>query len=172
MTTFVIDPPSSILGGECKEYCFPTAEMPAGPAIWESDTALRTYDVLVIEDNELTAQYIASLLETAGYKALLAESGQEGSDLCDRFIPQVILMDIGLPDIDGISLSKNLRKDPRFTGIPMIAVTADTESDKLDSLFDAGMNGCIYKKDLNFETLIWEINRQISLSSQNKGGKA
>jgi CheY-like chemotaxis protein len=80
--------------------------------------------VLVVEDNRDSAESLRRLLELCGYAVTIAETAKEGLDAAKSILPDVILCDIGLPDSDGFSLARALRKNPETSGARLIAVTA------------------------------------------------
>jgi len=80
--------------------------------------------VLVVEDNRDSAESLRRLLELCGYAVTIAESAKEGLDVARSILPDVVLCDIGLPDSDGFSLARALRKNPETSTARLIAVTA------------------------------------------------
>lgn len=80
--------------------------------------------VLVVEDNRDSAESLRRLLELCGYAVTIAETAKEGLDAAKSLRPDVILCDIGLPDSDGFSLARALRKHPETSTARLIAVTA------------------------------------------------
>ena len=80
--------------------------------------------VLVVEDNRDSAESLRRLLELCGYAVTVAETAKEGLDAAKSIVPDVILCDIGLPDSDGFSLARALRKNPETSTARLIAVTA------------------------------------------------
>ncbi len=85
--------------------------------------ALRVLRVLIIEDNLDAAQTLLDLLEIFGHQADLALSGPAGLDLARRRRPDVVLCDIGLPEMDGYAVARELRSDPVTAPIHLIALT-------------------------------------------------
>jgi len=80
--------------------------------------------VLVVEDNRDSAESLRRLLELCGYAVTIAETAKEGLDAAKSILPDVVLCDIGLPDSDGFSLARALRKNPETSTVRLIAVTA------------------------------------------------
>jgi CheY-like chemotaxis protein len=80
--------------------------------------------VLVVEDNRDSAESLRRLLELCGYAVTIAETAKEGLDAAKSIRPDVVLCDIGLPDSDGFSLARALRKNPETSAARLIAVTA------------------------------------------------
>jgi two-component system cell cycle response regulator DivK len=84
----------------------------------------RTKTVLVVEDNELNMKLFNDLLEAHGYAVLQARTGPEALAAARRQRPDLILMDIQLPEISGLQVTQEILKDPRLADVPVIAVTA------------------------------------------------
>ena len=80
--------------------------------------------VLVVEDNELNMKLFHDLLEGIGYKTVETRNGLEAIDLARKHRPDLILMDIQLPEVSGLEVTKWLKEDDELRSIPVIAVTA------------------------------------------------
>jgi len=80
--------------------------------------------VLIVEDNELNMKLFHDLLEAHGYATLQARTGPEALALAEEHEPDLILMDIQLPEISGLQVTQELKKNEALTKIPVIAVTA------------------------------------------------
>jgi two-component system cell cycle response regulator DivK len=80
--------------------------------------------VLIVEDNDLNVKLFRDLLETHGYKTMRSRGGVEAIELARTHKPCLILMDIQLPEVDGLELTRRLKQDPQLKSIPVIAVTA------------------------------------------------
>jgi two-component system, cell cycle response regulator DivK len=80
--------------------------------------------VLIVEDNELNMKLFHDLLEAHGYDTVGTRNGSEALDLARRHRPDLILMDIQLPEISGLDVTKWLKADPVLKSIPVVAVTA------------------------------------------------
>lgn len=100
---------------------------------------------LVIEDNENNMELITFILETHGYQTLRAMTGQEGIDTALSQLPDFILLDIQLPDMDGSDALKAIRAAEAGRCLPVIAVTSYAMSGDRERLMAAGCNGYIEK---------------------------
>jgi two-component system cell cycle response regulator DivK len=80
--------------------------------------------VLVVEDNELNMKLFHDLLEGIGYRTVETRNGLEAIDLARKYRPDLILMDIQLPEVSGLEVTKWLKEDDDLRSIPVIAVTA------------------------------------------------
>jgi CheY-like chemotaxis protein len=87
--------------------------------------------VLVIEDNQDAAETLRDLLALFGHQAEIALTGTAGVDVARRRQPDIVLCDIGLPEMDGYAVARELRADPRTAPIPLVALTGyGRESDQ------------------------------------------
>jgi two-component system cell cycle response regulator DivK len=97
--------------------------------------------ILIVEDNEIDVRLLKDILETRGYNILQTKEGLEAIDLAVVNLPDLILMDIQLPHMSGLEVTRRLRSDERSSRIPIIAVTAFAmgwhEREALDSGCDA-----------------------------------
>ncbi len=93
-------------------------------AMEKLDLPERAKTILIVEDNELNMKLFHDLLEAHGYKTIEAHSGPEALKLAARIRPDLIILDIQLPEISGLQVTKELKADPSLAGIPVIAVTA------------------------------------------------
>jgi two-component system cell cycle response regulator DivK len=101
--------------------------------------------VLIVDDNERNRKLARDLLRVAGFRTLDAATAAEGIALASEHLPNVILMDLRLPDLDGTEAARILRAEPRTSRIPILAVTALPLDGLDDWLFDAGFAGSIVK---------------------------
>lgn len=80
--------------------------------------------VMIVEDNELNMKLFHDLLEAHGYSTVETRSGMEAMALARQHKPDLILMDIQLPEVSGLEVTKMLKADPELKSIPVVAVTA------------------------------------------------
>jgi len=80
--------------------------------------------VLIVDDNEKNVKLARDVLRFAGFRTLEAGTAGDGISLAAKHLPDVILMDIRLPDMDGVTAVGKLKDDPRTAGIPVVAVTS------------------------------------------------
>jgi two-component system cell cycle response regulator DivK len=88
------------------------------------DPRLATQSVLIVEDNELNMKLFNDLLSAHGYRTIQTRSGFEALDLARKHRPDLILMDIQLPEVSGLEVTRWLKDDDTLCQIPVIAVTA------------------------------------------------
>jgi two-component system cell cycle response regulator DivK len=94
--------------------------------------------ILIVEDNELSREMLSRRLRRKGYEVLVATDGQEGIAMTQRELPDLVLMDLSLPDLDGWEATRRLKKDARTQHIPVIALTAHAMSGDREKAIDAG----------------------------------
>lgn len=101
--------------------------------------------VLVVDDNRLNLELVTDVLEAAGYAVRQAGSGPEALAAARHELPQLILMDIGLPEMDGYTVLRALRDDPATAPVPVVALTAFAMAGDEQRALDAGFDGYITK---------------------------
>ena len=112
--------------------------------------------VLVIEDNEQNLYLVTFLLERYGLEIIPARTGPQGLALADHVRPDLILLDIQLPGMDGYEVARRLKQNPLLVDVPIVAVTSYAmEGDREKGLL-AGCVGYI-EKPINPETFLMEI---------------
>lgn len=114
--------------------------------------------VLLIEDNEQNRYLVTFLLEKNGYTVISAQDGQEGIRQAQIFIPDLVLLDIQLPLMDGYAVARALRQMKTLQDSAIIAVTSYAMVGDRDKSLAAGCNGYI-EKPINPETFVAEIER-------------
>ena len=80
--------------------------------------------VMIVEDNELNMKLFRDLIEASGYETVRTRNGLEALDLARQHRPDLVLMDIQLPEVSGLEVTKWLKDDPELRAIPVVAVTA------------------------------------------------
>ena len=104
-----------------------------------------TYVILVVEDNERNLKLLLDVLEYAGYDVRVARTAEDGITLAVSEPPDLVLMDLQLPGIDGMEALRRLRESPRTADIPVVAVTAQAMKQDRERALDAGFNGYVEK---------------------------
>jgi len=94
--------------------------------------------LLLVEDNEMNRDAISRLLERRGFSVLVAVDGEEGVRLCRERLPDLVLMDIGLPGMDGFEATRQIKGDPVTAHIPVVALTARVLTSDQEAAFAAG----------------------------------
>jgi CheY-like chemotaxis protein len=94
--------------------------------------------LLLVEDNEMNRDMLSRRLQKKGYEVLLALDGPQGVEMAQTHVPDLILMDMSLPVIDGWEATRRLKADDKTRGIPIIALTAHAMSGDRDKALQAG----------------------------------
>ena len=115
---------------------------------------------LVIEDDANNMKLITFILEKSGYGTIKAENGKRGIELAIRERPDFILLDIQLPDMDGLEVLKELRRSEINNEIPIIAITSHAMSGDSERMIEAGCNGYI-EKPIDPVTIVNQIRKII-----------
>jgi two-component system cell cycle response regulator DivK len=101
--------------------------------------------ILVIDDSFDNLRLTQMLLECEGYEVRTAEDADQALDLLKNYRPELILMDIQLPGMDGLELTRRLRQIPALNGVPIVALTAYAMAHDEANALEAGCNGYITK---------------------------
>ena len=105
----------------------------------------KTKTVLIVEDNELNMKLFHDLLDAHGYNILQTKDGMEALDIAREHHPDLILMDIQLPEVSGLVVTKWLKEDDDLASIPVIAVTAFAMKGDEERILQGGCEGYISK---------------------------
>ncbi len=108
-------------------------------------SAIRGASILVVEDNEINQQVSMELLSLAGFRAELAENGQIAVDMVKRGTYDLVLMDMHMPVMDGLTATRELRSDAGLSTLPIIALTANAMAGDRERSLEAGMNDHVTK---------------------------
>lgn len=112
--------------------------------------------ILVVEDSPTNMILAVEILGFAGHIALEATTAAEGIAMARSEHPDVILMDIHLPDMDGVAATQILKADPATHDIPIIALTASLRAGEGKSMLDAGFDGCL-GKPISYKEFLAEV---------------
>ena len=114
--------------------------------------------ILIIEDNEKNRRLCRDVLQVKGYKTIESETAEEGLKLALDQAPALILMDIQLPGMDGITAMKQLKADPNTQRIPIIAITASAMTNNRTSMLAEGFDG-YQTKPISLKDFLAEVQR-------------
>jgi len=117
--------------------------------------------ILYIEDNAENRTLVRRVLQAEGYSVLEADSAIEALDVVQRHRPDLILMDINLPEIDGYSLTSQLKSMPSMFRVPIIALTANVMKGDRERTLEAGCDGYI-QKPIDVDMFPHQIDRFLS----------
>ena len=104
-----------------------------------------TYVILIVEDNERNLKLLRDVLEYAGYEVRVARTAEDALTLAVSEPPDLVLMDLQLPGIDGMEALRLLRENPRTADIPVVAVTAQAMKQDRERALRAGFDGYVEK---------------------------
>jgi two-component system, cell cycle response regulator DivK len=114
--------------------------------------------ILIIEDNEKNLKLLRDVLQVKGYRMLEARTGTEGLRLAREELPALVLMDIQLPDISGITALRQLRADPLTRAIPVVAVSASAMQEEQEKITASGFDGYIMKP-IDLKSFLEQVQR-------------
>ncbi|GAI80757.1 unnamed protein product, partial [marine sediment metagenome] len=117
--------------------------------------------ILLIEDERTIQELIKTILEKEGYKIIPAYSGKEGIEIAEKEKPNLILLDIFLPDINGIEVCSAIKSNSKTSAIPIIMCTAVQRIGDMDKAIEKGAADYIMKP-LNIEKLKTKVSQFIS----------
>lgn len=132
----------------------------------------RNDKVLVVDDDPLLVRLIKAGLEKAGYRVVAAANGYDAGFMTLDFKPDVMLLDIMLPDVDGDKVAQRIRSSPQTEALPILGISAVTDQNKIDKLMEAGVNDFLPKpfevSDLikRIQKLIGTINTNIPIEQE------
>jgi len=114
--------------------------------------------ILIIEDNEKNRRLARDVLQVKGYKTIESETAEDGLKLAVEQSPQLILMDIQLPGMDGITAMKQLKAEPKTKSIPVIAITASAMTHNRTTMLAEGFDG-YQTKPISLKDFLREVQR-------------
>ncbi len=120
--------------------------------------------ILLVEDNEMNRDMLSRRLERKGHEIIIAVDGQAGVDMASSVNPDIILMDLSLPVIDGWEATRRIKADPATQGIPVIALTAHAMSGDEVKAREAGCDD-YDTKPVNLNRLLEKIENLLDGSS-------
>jgi len=121
--------------------------------------------ILIIEDNEKNRRLARDVLGVKGYKTIESETAEEGLKLAAEQSPALILMDIQLPGMDGITAMKQLKADPNTKSIPIIAITASAMTHNRTTMLAEGFDG-YQTKPISLKDFLGEVERVLKVSGK------
>jgi len=116
--------------------------------------------LLLIEDNEQNLYLAKFLLEQNGFSVVPARSGPEGIELAGRILPDLVILDIQLPQMNGYAVARELRRNPALKDVPIVAVTSYAMVGDRERTLEAGCNAYI-EKPINPDTFRSQIEEYL-----------
>ena len=121
--------------------------------------------ILIIEDNEKNRKLCRDVLQVKGYRTVEAETAEDGLKLAVEQSPALILMDIQLPGMDGITAMKQLKGDPKTQRIPIVAITASAMTNNRQAMLAEGFDG-YQTKPITLKDFLGEVERVLQVRSK------
>ena len=121
--------------------------------------------ILIIEDNEKNRKLCRDVLQVKGYKTIESETAEVGLKLALEQSPDLVLMDIQLPGMDGISAMKQLKDDPNTQNIPIIAITASAMTNNRTTMLAEGFDG-YQTKPISLKDFLAEVQRVLAAGAR------
>jgi CheY-like chemotaxis protein len=122
--------------------------------------------VLVAEDNIVNRELMRELLEVRGYHVTEACDGLEALEMLEQTRPDILLLDLGMPKLDGFGVVRKIRDNPRLVNLPVLAVTAYAMRGDREQVLNAGFDGYL-SKPIDAAALATEIERLIDRSGSS-----
>jgi len=123
--------------------------------------------ILIVEDNAVNMLLVADSMAAAGYRVQEATTAEEGLEFIAATLPDLVLMDIELPGIDGVEAVRRLKGDPRTASVPVVAVTASVMPLERKEILQAGFDG-YQSKPISVRKLVAQV-REL-LAAREAGG--
>lgn len=127
------------------------------------------FRILLVEDNELNRDMLARRLEHRGFRVYTAEDGKQGLDLAGTLLPELILLDMSLPEIGGWEVARHLKGESRTRSIPIIALTAHAMPGDREAAIEAGCDD-YDTKPIDMMRLLSKMNSLLRKEPQSDDG--
>jgi two-component system cell cycle response regulator DivK len=125
--------------------------------------------VLIVEDNALNAELLRDILQQRGYRTAEATTAGEGMRLYATLQPDIVLMDVQLPDMSGIEAVGQMRQSPAARHVPMVAVTASAMKSDVEAIMGAGFDAFV-AKPISIRSFLDQV--ESLLRNAGRGGDA
>ncbi len=109
------------------------------------DVARESGRILIVDDTTANLHVLLELLEPAGYAVLAARSGEQALSIAAKALPQLVLLDVNMPEMDGYEVCRRLKANPATATIPIVFVTADGRDEVEVAIREAGGAGVLHK---------------------------
>ena len=118
--------------------------------------------ILVIEDEATLQKALVEILEQSGYEALSALDGEKGWELIEQEVPDLILLDIILPKMDGFEVLKRIKENPKTDRIPVIILTNLGDLNNVQKALELGANTYLVKADFHLDDVLEKIEHTLT----------
>jgi CheY-like chemotaxis protein len=123
--------------------------------------------ILIAEDNPVNRELLRELLEMRGHTVAEACDGEEALRSIEQTQPDLVLLDIGMPLLDGFGVIRKIRENPRFASMPVVAVTAYAMQGDREKILSAKFDGYL-SKPVDARTLVQELDRVLSQQGEQE----
>jgi two-component system, cell cycle response regulator DivK len=120
--------------------------------------------ILLVEDNETIRHAFSILLEEGGYRVLQVGTGEDAISTAERMKPNLVLMDLGLPDMSGLEVTRHIKANPATTGVTVIAITGRALETDQAACLEAGCSGYL-AKPIDTEQLLRRVSEFLDQKS-------
>jgi DNA-binding response OmpR family regulator len=132
--------------------------------------------ILIVDDDVDTLRMVGLMLQRQGYQIVAANNGNQALIMAQNEQPDLILLDIMMPDMDGYEVTRRLREDPHISGVPIIMFTAKSKVEDRVTGFEVGADDFLTnplspKSSLFISRMHWRRKRQPALSLQSTAGR-
>jgi two-component system, cell cycle response regulator DivK len=124
--------------------------------------------ILIAEDNEINRELLRELLEIRGYSVVDASDGQEALNVIEQTHPDLLLLDIGMPVLDGFAVIRKIRQNSQLAKLPVVAVTAYAMQGDRDRILNSGFDGYL-SKPIDASALAAELDRLLNSRASASG---
>jgi DNA-binding response OmpR family regulator len=118
--------------------------------------------VLIVEDDEVLSRALSIKLTKGGFTVKIAKNGRDGLSLFKKFGPQLILLDIIMPVMDGLAMLKELRQDRAGKKVPVIVLTNLSEAEKTAEALEQGVHEYLVKTDWKLDDILKLVNSRLN----------
>jgi CheY-like chemotaxis protein len=101
--------------------------------------------ILIVDDSPIQRKIYAATLTSAGYEVIVGQNGLEGIDMALQHAPTLILMDVSMPEMDGLAAVQTLRQYPEMAEVPILALTALSRPEEHEDVYQAGYDAIVDK---------------------------
>ena len=117
--------------------------------------------VLVVEDSQPAREVVMRILKREGYDVLGAANGVEALDSIQREAPDLVLLDVMMPEMDGMTMLRELRENPETRELPVILLTALSDEARLNKARELGVREYLVKTRFSYEDLLEHVSRHV-----------
>lgn len=122
---------------------------------------VKPFSILIVDDEDMIRSLLRLTLVHAGYEVVEAETGEEGMQVVQEQKPDLVLLDVMMPGIDGFEVCRQIRQDPAVKSIPIIMLSAHKDARSRQTGRQAGANAYL-TKPVNSDEVLWHVDQALS----------